>query len=56
MKCLYIITTMFYMSLYYFDDEMFRTIDILIIKYFKDKVCVAALGKHKFRPYSKSIN
>jgi hypothetical protein len=43
------IPTMINMSLYistinvftYFDDEMFRTINVLIIKYFKDKLSIS---------------
>ena len=47
---------MFCTSLYYFDDEMFMTIFVLIINCFKDKLRVTAVGKHKLRPYSLSIH
>ncbi len=41
------------MSLYYFDDKMFRTINVLVANHFKDKLRKAAIGLHKLRPYSK---
>lgn len=33
---------------------MFSTINVLIMKYFKDKLRKAAIGLHKLLPYSKS--
>ena len=52
----FILKTMFYMSFYHFNDDMSRTINVLIMNYFKDKLRVTAVGKLKLRHYSKSIH